>query len=192
MPGHIVSNTYRAHYTNVEAGLVTSVWTGRALMKFQNQSTIHDYSSQFCLKWMELMGPNLERIRQNARGATTEDLLDRVTVFRVGMEPAALEIIEAELTRRGVAKERILAHEDQRRAGGLIGDKVPRKCSFCDRPAVVRRWGRGRREMYGPALLVTWFVNPLLWLIHLLPWRPWAYYYCDEHAKTRWERVPKN
>ena len=39
---------------------------------------------------------NPERVWQNAREASTEDLLDRVTVYRAGMEPEALEIIEEE------------------------------------------------------------------------------------------------
>ena len=38
-----------------------------------------------------------ERVRKNAREATTEDLLNRVTVYRGDMEPEALKIIEAEL-----------------------------------------------------------------------------------------------
>ena len=132
----------------------------------------------------------LERIRENARKASTEDLLDRVTVFRAGMEPAALEIFEAELKDRGVPSERILAHEDQRRAGGLIGGKVPRKCSFCDRPAIVRRWGLSRGGRHGYIPVLSWIVYALTWTFYMLPFRPWAYYYCEEHANARWQHAP--
>ena len=41
-----------------------------------------------------------ERVARNAQEATSEDLLDRITVYRDGMEAAAVEIIEAELRRR--------------------------------------------------------------------------------------------
>ncbi len=41
-----------------------------------------------------------DRVRANARQASTEDLLERVTIYRSGMEPEAVEIIEAELRRR--------------------------------------------------------------------------------------------
>ena len=37
-----------------------------------------------------------QRVESNVRQATTEDLLDRITVFAAGMEGDALEIIEAE------------------------------------------------------------------------------------------------
>src|SRR5437870_2239134 len=40
---------------------------------------------------------NLNLIRENAAKATAEDLLDRVTVYRAGMEPPALEVLEQEL-----------------------------------------------------------------------------------------------
>src|SRR5262245_49520354 len=46
-------------------------------------------------------GPNmrldLEKVRANARAASTEDLLDRVTVFRDGLEPEAVAVLEEEL-----------------------------------------------------------------------------------------------
>lgn len=47
-----------------------------------------------------------DRVRANARQAPTEDLLERVTVYRSGMEPEAVEIIEAELRRRGICARR--------------------------------------------------------------------------------------
>ena len=37
------------------------------------------------------LGLNLDRVQANVRKADLEDLLDRATVYRNGMEPAALE-----------------------------------------------------------------------------------------------------
>ena len=54
-----------------------------------------------------------ERIRDNVHKADTEDLLDRATVYRAGMEPEALEIIEEELH----AKIRYRAAKKNRRHG---------------------------------------------------------------------------
>ena len=109
---------------------------------------------------------NAERVRASVREATTEDLLDRATVYSDGMEPQALDIIEAELRRRGVTREDLEAHADRhRRQSGLPpGDGPPPRCSFCGRPAVRRGWGWHR----------LWGVLPLF------P-RPLAY--CAEHAR---------
>ena len=83
---------------------------------------------------------NPDRVLLNARAATTEDLLDRVTVYRAGMEPQALDIIEAELRRRGVGAEQIEAHAERRRDSILLEDGPAAKCSFCHRPAVEQGW----------------------------------------------------
>ena len=83
---------------------------------------------------------NLERVRKNVAEAATEDLLDRVTVLRDGMEPAALEIIKAELTRRGVSPDDVQIHWESKRANVLPGSGVAPQCSFCDRPAVSTGW----------------------------------------------------
>ena len=88
------------------------------------------------------MDHNLERIRENVRRAETEDLLDRVTVYRPGMEADAVAIIETELDQRGVTIEEIQAHDANRRAGMIeLPDGSAQRCSFCYRPAVVRGWG---------------------------------------------------
>ncbi len=42
-----------------------------------------------------------QRLLLNVRQATDEDLLNRVTVYRAGMEPEALVVIEEELAQRG-------------------------------------------------------------------------------------------
>jgi hypothetical protein len=106
---------------------------------------------------------DLERVRDNVRRATTEDLLDRATVYRSGMEPAALEIIDAELRARGVRLEDLVAHESLRGVG-LVKDSdgLPRVCAKCGRPATWEGWTWGR----------------LWWLLPLFP-RGAAY--CDEH-----------
>jgi hypothetical protein len=90
----------------------------------------------------------LNRVRANAEAATKEDLLDRATVYRDGMEPQALEIIDAELRRRGLGAADVAAHAEQR--GPVVNDAagLVRECYRCRRPAVGlgwawhRLWGR--------------------------------------------------
>jgi ATP-dependent helicase YprA (DUF1998 family) len=106
-----------------------------------------------------------DRVRQDARQATTEDLLDRVTVYRAGLEPRAVELLEAELRGRGVGPAEIDAHQARQASGVLIdanGLAIP--CSFCDRPAVTRAraWHR------------VWGVLPLF---------PRWFNYCETHRK---------
>ncbi len=86
------------------------------------------------------MNVNLDRIRKNVRDSSTEDLLDRITVFRAGMEAAAVEIIETELHRRGIDEADIHRHGEARSHSIRIGE-IAQRCSFCDRPAVARAWG---------------------------------------------------
>ncbi len=106
---------------------------------------------------------NLERVKANVQAATTEDLLDRVTVYREGMEPRALDVIERELAARGVTRADIEAHAGARPT--LEGD-VPPTCSFCHRPAIGERRGWHR----------------LFWLI---PFFPRVLRYCEEHQPGR-------
>ena len=104
-----------------------------------------------------------ERVRENARQSGTEDLLDRLTVYRAGMEPEALEVIEAELRSRGVTTAQIRAHEGARPKDVIFsGPGLALRCSFCHGPAVAREW-RWRR----------------LWRI--LPPFPRPVYLCAEH-----------
>lgn len=86
------------------------------------------------------MNFDLERIRKNVKEASTEELLDRITAYRAGMEPAAIEVIEAELDRRGVGEEQVREHAN-RRSDTLRRGTVAQRCSFCERPAVTRGWG---------------------------------------------------
>lgn len=109
------------------------------------------------------MGLDRERVRENVRRADTEDLLDRLTVFRAGMEPEALELVEAELRSRGVTTAEIGSHEEHRARSVLWAEPgLAHRCERCARPAVVRgvRWQR------------------LFWLVPLFP-RP--AYYCEAH-----------
>jgi hypothetical protein len=82
------------------------------------------------------------RVEADVRRASTEDLLDRVTVYRAGMEAEALAIIEAELSRRGVDAADIEAHARSRAADALpLPDGTAVRCTFCNRPAVYQGWG---------------------------------------------------
>ena len=84
---------------------------------------------------------NLKRVAEYIRGADTEELLDRVTVYREGMEPAALDLMEGELDRRGVTREEIAAHDaKQREHAIMLSDGTAMRCSFCNSPAVVQAW----------------------------------------------------
>lgn len=85
---------------------------------------------------------DIRKVAAYVRRADTEELLDRVTVYRDGMEPAALDLMEGELDRRGVSREEIADHDRDRRATAiLLPDGTAARCTFCDRPAVARRWG---------------------------------------------------
>lgn len=108
-----------------------------------------------------------DRVRQNARQATTEDLLDRITVYRSGMEPEAVEIFEKELHRRGIDQDAIDKHLAEANPGVVkYADGLARKCSFCPRPALYERHGWHR----------LWGVLPLF---------PRTYYYCGSYTCAR-------
>jgi hypothetical protein len=107
---------------------------------------------------------DLDKVRAHVEAASTEDLLDRATVYRAGMEPEALDIIDDELRRRGVGREDVAEHERRRREtmAELGPDWLPVKCCRCHRPAVVQltRWHR---------------------LLGLVPLFPRRMAYCAEH-----------
>lgn len=106
------------------------------------------------------------RVREDARTASTEVLLDRVTVFREEMQGPAIEIMEAELRARGVQQDAVAAHAAARVSAGLVRhpDGTVVRCAYCPRPATVRarRWQR----------LWGWF----------LPLFPRQFSLCPEHA----------
>jgi hypothetical protein len=106
---------------------------------------------------------NPDRVWQNVRQATTEDLLDRITVYRQGMEPEAVEIIESELRSRDIRAQRIEEYARERGRDVIaLPEGTARECSFCRRPAVSDGWGWHR-----------------LW--GLLPVFPRYYFYCERH-----------
>ena len=113
-----------------------------------------------------------EKVRENVRKSETEDLLDRVTVYRADMEPDALYVIEEELRRRGVTAADIDAHARRREEAGLCEDGgMPARCSFCNRAAVVRGWGWHRYQG-------CWLPARLKGRLPLFPRRFW---YCAAH-----------
>jgi hypothetical protein len=115
---------------------------------------------------------NLRRVAEFIRRADTEELLDRVTVYREGMEPAALDLMEGELDRRGVSRAEIADHGAKRRETAImLPDGTAMRCSFCSRPAVVqrRRWHR---------------------LFGRVPVFPKVFAYCEVHSGER-KAVPE-
>jgi hypothetical protein len=90
---------------------------------------------------------NLRRVAEFIRRADNEELLDRVTIYRAGMEPAALDLMEGELDRRGISREEIAAHHEERMHTAIIlPDGTALRCNFCSRPAVIR--ARGWYKMF--------------------------------------------
>jgi hypothetical protein len=105
-----------------------------------------------------------ERVRDNARRADTEDLLDRVTAYRAGMEPDAIDLIERELARRGVTARVIAEHDEECRRECLYdADGTALMCSQCRRPAVATGWG--------------WYRA-----FRIVPMLPARFRYCRDHA----------
>jgi len=106
---------------------------------------------------------DVTQVLANARDADTDDLLDRVTAYRAGLEPEAVEIIEMELHRRSVTAEQILAHSRQFADCLRAGDGTVLMCSQCRKPAVAERWG--------------WH-----WLWGRVPVFPRHFRYCQKHG----------
>jgi hypothetical protein len=112
------------------------------------------------------MEMNLDRVRANIQAANTEDLLDRATVYRDGMEPEALAIIDAELRERGVTAGELFDHAQQRHKEAIPGqDGLAVRCYRCTRPAVAQGWRWHR----------LWGVLPVF---------PRWVGMCEEHAKA--------
>src|SRR5579862_9229866 len=104
-----------------------------------------------------------QKVTANARQASTEDLLDRVTVFRKGMEAEALEIFEAELRERGITRAAVEAYA-RAKEGTCLRDAegIALQCRYCRKPAVVEIWG----------WQCLWGVVPVF---------PRRFRYCEEH-----------
>ena len=109
---------------------------------------------------------DLHSVAEHIRSAKTEELLDRVTVYREDMEPAAVDLMENELARRGLTRDEIEDHDRTRRESAiLLDDGTALPCSFCERPAVLRAWAWHR-----------------LW--NRVPLFPRLFSYCDLHRPT--------
>lgn len=100
---------------------------------------------------------NLDKVRANVEQAETDDLLDRATVYRAGMEPEALAIIDRELRERGITAADVAAHAEKL-ASSVLNDLhgVAHKCSCCDRPAITTGWAWHRMWGWLPAF-PRWF-----------------------------------
>lgn len=108
---------------------------------------------------------NLKRVAEFIRKANTEELLDRVTIYRQGMEPAALDMMEMELDRRGVSRDDIADHYlDRSETAIFLPDGTALRCSFCDRPAIQRAVGWNK-------------------LFGRIPVFPRLFAYCDTHRR---------
>jgi hypothetical protein len=117
------------------------------------------------------MGLDLERVQANVRRAELEELLDRATVYRNGMEPEALELIDAELRARGVGAAAVAAHWERRAATLYEANGLAVKCGKCFRPAVARKWAWHR----------LWGVLPVF---------PRQLAFCDQHLPAAWQEWP--
>jgi hypothetical protein len=105
-----------------------------------------------------------DRVRENAAKATVEDLLDRVTVYRSGMEPEALHIIEAELLKRGLGPREIDAHGASTEEALLDSNGLALSCAKCHKPAVG--YARSTFKLFG-----------------ILPFFPRVVALCAEHLQ---------
>jgi hypothetical protein len=109
---------------------------------------------------------DLDRVRANVGKAATADLLERVTVYRDGMEPAALDLIETELRRRGVSYQKQAEFGEAHEKGVLRGrDGSPLRCCLCPHAAVEAQWHWHR-------------------LFGIVPIFPRRFAYCERHSPS--------
>jgi hypothetical protein len=126
---------------------------------------------------------NLRLVADYIRSAATEELLDRVTVYRAGMEEAALDLMEGELDRRGVSRQEIAIHYEKQLASAImLPDRTAMRCSFCDRPAIrqARSWYWLRLRIPMLPLLIGRAAIPLGISIPIFPH---MFAYCAVHQK---------
>ncbi len=117
----------------------------------------------------------LREIAHYTQTAPTEELLDRVTVYREGMEPAALDLMEGELDRRGVTRAQIAQHNAIQRASAImLPDGTAMRCSRCNRPAVgeARGWHKMQLRIPFVALGLS------------IPLYPRLHAYCAVHSPS--------
>jgi len=107
---------------------------------------------------------NLDKIRDNIKNADDDDLLDRITFYRAGLEPEAQLMIEVELTKRGFKDEDIEAWAPKPEDPYVwLPDGSVAPCSFCRRPALRDAW--------------AWYR-----LLGKIPIFPKLYRYCGDHG----------
>jgi hypothetical protein len=83
-----------------------------------------------------------EKLGLNISQAGTDDLLDRVTAYRAGMEPDAVALVEQELQKRGVTAAKVAEHRESiERECVFHADGTAKMCTFCRKPAVRETWG---------------------------------------------------
>jgi hypothetical protein len=110
------------------------------------------------------------KVLANIRNANTDDLLDRITAYRQGIEAEAIEMIERELDVRGVTPAEISGRlEKYLHECVYLPDGTAAMCSFCRKPAVIQGWGWHK----------LWQKIPVL---------PRRFRYCDEHDP--WREAP--
>lgn len=110
---------------------------------------------------------NRQRLLANAAKTDTWELLDRVTVLREHMEAEAVEIAEAELARRGISPEEIIAHGKKWKHRVLRDEQgMVWCCALCGRAAVAEE--------------MDWY---RLW--GLVPIFRRRYRYCETHWRQR-------
>jgi len=112
---------------------------------------------------------DIERVREETQKASTESLLDIVTVYRTEMENIATEVAESELSARGVRSAQIATHATMRQNEGFLrhSDGTVIRCNFCSRPAIEHQWEWQR--------LWGWF----------LPLFPRQFHLCHAHTEHR-------
>jgi hypothetical protein len=115
-----------------------------------------DATTTFCIIIHMAQNFDLKTVATFIRTAGTEDLLDRVTVYRDEMEPAAVDLMENELWQRGLTRDEVDAHAEAREDVIRRKDGTIRRCELCDRPAVSYRWGW--HKLYGKIPLVPKFL----------------------------------
>ena len=110
------------------------------------------------LEWDE------QKVLVNIKKSDTDDLMDRITAYRAGMEPVAVEMIENELQGRGVTPEQIAARRKSYEQTCLFdADGSAKMCSQCRKPAILEKWAWHR-------------------LMNKIPLLPRRLRYCADHA----------
>ncbi|HZZ81492.1 MAG TPA: hypothetical protein VFE62_23520 [Gemmataceae bacterium] len=94
---------------------------------------------------------NEKKVLANIAQAATDDLLDRITAYRKGMEPEAVEMVEAELQRRGVTSADVETRRQTYERECLFHeDGSAMQCSRCRKPAVGKYLGWQKLWGYVP------------------------------------------